>query len=257
MRRLSPLLVATFLLGPGALRAQESGEVQAETPEIGKLDQASLDKAEALFFQGLAHYRAGRFEQAAVAFQEAYNLTRHRDLLFNIARAREKMGDRDGAVQWYRSYLQTQPADETAIIHHIRQIGGDPAAPTGTPKTSPAATPKVEASPAVVEEGPGPWPWVAAGASVAALAAGTVFGLQALDEASAARSADIRSVASKHKDQAESKALLADVAFGAGAVAAAAAVYLWWRADDAAATEQHIDVGVGPGGLGVGWTGRF
>jgi tetratricopeptide (TPR) repeat protein len=250
------LLSVVLALAPLAARAQESGEVEAETPEIARLDQASLDKAEVQFFQGLAHYRAGRFEQAAVAFQEAYVLTKHRDLLFNVARSRERLGDKPGAIQWYQAYLATQPADETAVIHHIRQLGGEPGAP---PAQTPAHTdtPVVE-KPSVVEEGPGPWPWVAAGTSLAALAAGTVLGLQALDEASTARSADTRSVATKHKDAAESKALVADVAFGVSALAAAAAVYLWWQADAEATSEPHVEVGVVPGvGVGIGWGGAF
>jgi tetratricopeptide (TPR) repeat protein len=94
--------------------------------EIGALDQKTLDEAEATFFDGLGHYRAGRFEAAAQAFQKAHALTRHRDMLFNVARSRERMGDVPGAVEWYRAYLATQPADETAVIHKVRQLGAEP-----------------------------------------------------------------------------------------------------------------------------------
>ncbi len=252
----SVLLSLAVGLAPLGARGQESGEVEAETPEIARLDQASLDRAEAQFFQGLGHYRAGRFEQAAVAFQGAYVLTKHRDLLFNVARSRERLGDKPGAIQWYQAYLATKPADETAVIHHIRQLGGEPAGPA-EPTGAPAQNPFVE-GPRVVEEGPGPWPWVAAGTSLAALAAGTVLGLQALEEASSARSADTRAVATKHKDAAEGKALVADISFGVSALAAAAAVYLWWQADATATAEPHVEIGVVPGiGVGVGWGGAF
>ncbi|MCK6569567.1 tetratricopeptide repeat protein [Myxococcota bacterium] len=220
--------------------------------EIGALDQKTLDEAEAVFFDGLGHYRAGRFEAAAQAFQKAHALTRHRDMLFNVARSRERMGDIPGAVEWYRAYLATQPADETAVIHKVRQLGAEPVA------QAPAAAPTEEpVEVETIERGPGPWPWIAAGVGVAALAGGAVMGFQALGEAQSARDAEIRSTASKHKDTAESRALVADICFGTAALAAGTAVFLWWRADAEAAGAGRIDVGMIPGGGALGYSGRF
>jgi tetratricopeptide (TPR) repeat protein len=220
--------------------------------EIGALDQKTLDEAESVFFDGLGHYRAGRFEAAAQAFQKAHTLTRHRDMLFNVARSRERMGDIPGAVEWYRAYLATQPADETAVIHKVRQLGAEPVAQAPTVVADEAPV-EVE----TIERGPGPWPWIAAGVGVAALAGGAVMGFQALSEAQAARDAEIRRDAQKHKDTAESRALVADVCFGAAAAAAGTAVFLWWRADADSAGAGRIDVGVVPGGGAIGYTSRF
>lgn len=221
--------------------------------EVEALDQKILDKAESAFFEGLGHYRAGKFDEAAQDFQTAYTLSRHRDMLFNVARSREKLGDVKGAVEWYRAYLATRPADETAVIHRVKQLGGEPAPAEPVKRASSDSVGPVE----TVEKGPGPWPWVAAGLSLAAVAGGTVFGFQALGEASDARDADLRSVAVKHKDAADSKALIADVCFGTAAVAAGAAVFLWWRADSEAATAGSIEVGWLPGGGALGYQGRF
>lgn len=252
-RLVSALLAPALLAAP--LHAAETEEEGAHVREIEALDQATLDKAEVLFFEGLSHYRGGRYEDAAVRFQEAYVLTRHRDLLFNIARSRERLGDREAAVQWYRAYLATKPADETAVIHRIRQLGGDPT-PKAIVKPTAEKVPQ-QTEPEVVERGAGPWPWVALGVGVVAAGLGTTFGVLALDDASAAREAERRSKAADLKDSAETNALIADISFGLSAAALGTAVVLWWLADNEATTDGSIQFGATGTGAAVGWTGRF
>lgn len=208
------------------------------------VDQATLDEAERLFFEGLGHYRAERFEESAVAFQQAYTLTQHRDLLFNVARSRERMGDKAGAVHWYRSYLGTTPADETAIIHRIKQLGGDPTAVDQPLVDGPVKPPKPGAG-ADVSRGGSPWPWVLVGTGALAAGAGIYFGLVALDDADAARAAQDRGKAEDFKSSAEGSALIADVAFGVGALAVGTAVVLWLQ-DDKPETRPSVRVGAAP-----------
>lgn len=245
-RLLLPTLLAGSLVGLPAF-AEEGKAV----------DQATLDEAERLFFEGLSHYRAERFENAAVAFQKAYTLTRHRDLLFNVARSRERMGDKASAVEWYRSYLGTTPADETAIIHRIKQLGGDPTVPPQTDVDSPVDTPKLNGGVDTVSDGGNPWPWVLVGTGALAAGAGIYFGLVALDDADAARAAQDRGKAEDFKSSAEGSALIADVAFGVGALAVGTAVVLWLQ-DDKPDTRSSISVGAAPTAdgwrLGLGGT---
>ncbi len=258
MRRWLATLCGAAVLSASPLSlaetAAESEEEVHDVREIGVLDQATLDRTEVLFFSGLEHYRKGRFEEAVVAFQEAYTLTRHRDLLYNVARSREQLGDKAGAVEWYRAYLATTPADETAIIHRVRQLGGEPspAKPADVANTLSKAAP-VE----VIESGPGPLPWVALGTGIAAAAVGTTFGLMALDDASKARSAERRAPALAFKDDAETKALIADVSFAVAAVGLGAAVWLWLDAEPETPAAGQVQVGASATGASIGWVGRF
>lgn len=244
MMRYAVLLLA-LLAGPAA----------AEAP----VDQATLDQAEQVFFEGLGHYRGERFEEAAVAFQKAYSLTKHRDLLFNVARSRERMGDKTGAVQWYRSYLATKPADETAIIHRIKQLGGDPTAPNDDPVVKVTPPKKTTPEEPKTAAGAGAWPWLLIGTGVLAAGTGTYFGMVALDEADAARAAADRGKAEDLKSSAESAALIADVAFGVGALAIGTAVVLWLQADGTPDTQSDVQVGATPtrDGWQFGIGGRF
>ena len=246
--------LAILLLAPGAWAQADAAVETAEVRETATLDEATLDRAEAQFFEGLEHYRGGRFEAAALRFQEAYVLTGHRDMLFNVARSRERLGDKEGAVRWYRSYLQSKPTDETAVIHRIRQLGGDP-----TPADAPVKPigPRRPEGPEVVEVGAGPWPYVAAALGVAATVGGVVLGTSAMSDAESARAANRRNDAQAFKTSAESSALAADVLYGVGAVGIGVAVWLFLRADTAAAAEGRMEVGVTSDGASVGWSTSF
>lgn len=240
------------LATPRLAAANESDE-PAVIHEIEELDQATLDKAETLFFDALAHFRQGRFEEAAVDFQKAFVLTNHRDLLFNIARSREKLGDKEGAIQWYRAYLATEPADETAVIHRIRQLGGEPVPdPVDLGKIADDVGIETPLAPSRTD----PWPWVAAGLGVAAAGVGTWFGLDALDQASKARAAETRDETITFKDGAEQSALIADISFGVGAVAVGTAIFLWARSDRAR-QDARVQMGLAPGGGYLGYSLDF
>lgn len=250
------LLGAAVLLGCALARSATAAEPElpAVIAEIETLDQETLDKAETLFFQALAHYRQGRYAKAAVDFQKAFVLTNHRDLLFNIARSREKLGDTEGAVESYRNYLATRPADETAIIHRIRQLGGDPT-PAPADLRDIADDVGID-SPLVVQSAVDPWPYVSLGAGLAAAGVGTWFGLDALNLATRARATDDRADAIEYRDGAEQSALIADVSFAVGVVAVGTAIVLWARSDEPA-SQGALRVGASPGGGYVGYTLDF
>lgn len=245
-------LVLLLAFWGGTALAQAGDE--AHVRETHQLDEATLDRAEALFFEALEHYRGGRFENAALRFQEAYVLTGHRDMLFNVARSRERLGDHDGAVRWYRSYLKTEPTDETAVIHRIRQLGGDP-----TPADAPVKPigPARPTGPEVVEIGAGPWPYVAAALGVGATVAGLALGVSALSDAEAARASNDRSEAQRLKTSAEGSALGADLLYGVGAAGIGVAVWLFLRADSKAAAQGRMEVSATPDGATLGWSTRF
>jgi hypothetical protein len=109
------LLIALGLLAPAHLLAQE---------EPGADSGAELTPAEeaaALGEQGTALFQARQFSEAAIVFQQAYNLDPHPVLLFNIARAHEEMGDLPTALQLFRSLADI--TDDAGILGAANERG--------------------------------------------------------------------------------------------------------------------------------------
>jgi tetratricopeptide (TPR) repeat protein len=68
--------------------------------------------------RGVAHYEAGRFEQARAAFAEAYRLNPISTFLYDQADALERLGRRAEAAEMYERYLAAGPL--TADIPKVR-----------------------------------------------------------------------------------------------------------------------------------------
>lgn len=76
------------------------------------------------FDQASAAYKAGRYREAAELFSRAYEVDRHPEILFNIARSYEKAGDDPKALENYRRYLQRVPesTDRALVEQRIEEI---------------------------------------------------------------------------------------------------------------------------------------
>ncbi len=95
--RCSWLLVAFVLVGWRAVVAQEGAK----------------ERARALVEQAQAAYDAGRYAEAASAFEEANRLYPHPNNLYNAAKAWEAASEYDKAIKAYQGYLRL----------HVEQIG--------------------------------------------------------------------------------------------------------------------------------------
>jgi len=57
----------------------------------------------------MLHFELGQFKEALGEFEQAYKLSPHPLLLFNIAQAERLAGERDRALATYTAYLQAVP----------------------------------------------------------------------------------------------------------------------------------------------------
>ena len=63
------------------------------------------EKAEKLFEQGIVHYKAGEYEKAIKAMEEAYKFTQLPLILYNIGSAHEKLHNYKEALECFERFL--------------------------------------------------------------------------------------------------------------------------------------------------------
>jgi len=100
---------------------------------------------------GVEHFTAGRFTEAAAAFQEAHALTHRPELLFNLGLSRERAGNLEGALEAYSLFASAgAPGDDQAQMQSrianlrariVAQQAAAANATSNTPAPTPTATP--------------------------------------------------------------------------------------------------------------------
>lgn len=204
----------------------------------GEADDA---RARELYENGAILYEEGRYEDAVVAFEEAYRLSGRPALLFNIANALERAGrwsDALDVLSRYRAYAAAdeRPTLDRRITNLERRIAEQKAA---TPETAPTPTPGPTVSPTPTPAPTSPWlrplPLAVGGGGVLALGAAGVLGLVSLsahDEAAAGCAPDgagvlrCSSAAAESLATEDSTALAADLLLGLGLAGIGAGVTL-------------------------------
>jgi serine/threonine-protein kinase len=226
--------------------------------------------------QAREYFAVGKYREALEIYGRLYAETAHPTYLRNIGRCFQNLGEPDKAISSFREYLRqarnATPEQRAQVEGYIQEMEAlernrAPVAPAPAPAASAAAPP-----PAVVETAPAPAPepvngrrvgaYVAAGGAVAAVAVGTVFGLRAISKRKESDPlcpddrCDERGLSLDH--QAHSAAVVSDVAFGAGLLAAGAAVYLFLTSDEPARTARvEWRLAVAPRAVGLGLGARF
>jgi tetratricopeptide (TPR) repeat protein len=178
--RSSLLLLTSFAvaLGPASVHAADN-RTNAAAP-------ANASNVAQLNEEGAALYAARDYRRAIEKFIQAYAVDTDPNLLFNIARCYEELGEVDAAIEKYETFLKTPGADTRGrqrareSLAALRAARDQNAATTETgfaqqPKSSVAA--ESEPAPAAGDnaETTSVLPWVTLGGSIAMAAVGTTF----------------------------------------------------------------------------------
>jgi tetratricopeptide (TPR) repeat protein len=145
------------------------------------------------FDLGRQEFAAHRYATALTAFQESYQLAPYPDLLFNIGRCHEELGQWRAALDAYERYLATNPRDDevqrrAAFMRRMMVEQPEPPDPSPSPEPSPMPSLAPLAISAPVA-GPTPlykkwWLWTAVvGVAGVALGVGLGVGLSGAEPA--------------------------------------------------------------------------
>lgn len=108
-----------LLVGIALVAAASSARADATDDEI----------ARAHFQTGLSYYNSDRFGPAINEFLEAHRLSRRPKLLYNVAKAYERLGDAGRASTFYRRYLVDEPSPpereevQASLLRLAAQVG--------------------------------------------------------------------------------------------------------------------------------------
>jgi len=84
---------------------------------------ADMQRAREIFQNGQSLYREGRYEDAMVAFEEAYKLSEKPGLLYNMASCSERMGNyREAIDQLNRYRVYAQPGERVALERRLTNL---------------------------------------------------------------------------------------------------------------------------------------
>jgi tetratricopeptide (TPR) repeat protein len=80
-------------------------------------------RARELFRLGERHYAAGRYEKAAVLYDDAYRLSGRAELLLAIVNTYERMGDYEQAIDYLKQYLEHPRArNQDMLRERLRRL---------------------------------------------------------------------------------------------------------------------------------------
>ncbi len=232
-------------------------------------DPTAKKHAAELAAESAQHYKRGEFEVSVALLRQAYALYPEPNLLYNLGRSLESLGDVKGAVEAYESYLATAKAieDRGAIERRVATLKADLAEKERLAK--PAEVPAPPPAPVVVQPLPAPaqpadttehvsaLPWIPIVAGLAVVGGGAYFGHASSTKHDQAVVASVGTDAQQLQSDATNDAKYANVLFVAGGVVLAGGV-IWEIV--ARATSHHASNAVGarihvsPTTVGLEWT---
>jgi len=207
-------------------------------PPPARAAEDEVTKVEQLFAEGAALFNAGRFREALAEFEKAYAIYPAANLIFNMARCHEALGNTDLAIAHLERFLaqtDVDPRDRATAdrkLSYLRRartriaVEGSGSQAPAVPRSAGAEV-STAATPATPERvSYSPWHYVALGAGAALCGGGAValvLGMKDQDEVAAlnrrAKAGEpiTRPQIEDAQDKADAKKLIGYVLAGVGA----------------------------------------
>ena len=253
MKALSSIAACLALTLSGALPSSAASAAEPRSPSTARASLEQLNE------EGAALYAARDYRRAIEKFIQAYAIDPDPNLLFNIARCYEELGEVDAAVEKYETFLKTPGADtrgQTRARESLAALREARAEATPAP-AAPSAPAPAPAQPAPPEQHESHvLPWLTLGGSVLFAAAGTTFyllGASDHDAVTGARgygdAAAVSEMTHKEADDlvssGDTKKLIGGISFGLAGALAATYVVLLVSADDESPPEGQPEPSLG------------
>lgn len=227
---------ALFVASGVALVPSFANAAPLEAPgEVVPAPTEAQIKAQEHFKRARELYQVGTYREAQAELEAALALDPNaKDLLFNLGIVSEKLGKFDDALRYFRRYteMDLSPAEKQRADGFIKRLEGAKNEVVPTPPPAPPPEPP-KREPPPPENGRIDLGTILAGSvAIAGIGAGTVFAIKALADKPrpgfvTGRDGSYTDL-QRAADTAHTEAMIADVGFGVGIVAAALTAYLYF-----------------------------
>ena len=114
----------TAALSGSAVPAERTPPPPFDASGAGSLDENARARARALYDQGAQAYNESRYYLAATYFLDAYRVYPTPQLLFNVAKAHDKLSVNSSALAYYREYLRKLPnaPDAAEVTNRVHEL---------------------------------------------------------------------------------------------------------------------------------------
>jgi len=135
-------LVVALVISATMLASLTAPKHTARAQEIGTTPEGDAE-ARREFEVGREAYDHGAFSEARSHFERAFQLSRRRELLFNIGRAADSEGNPERAISAYSAYLEVFPeaANRDFVRARLEKMRADHAARASAEARPPSAAP--------------------------------------------------------------------------------------------------------------------
>jgi len=255
------LILVALILGGDAYGQNLSTQELQEQAEVERLSAA-----------GVEAYKAKEYSKAVGLFQQALSIQPVPNLLYNIARACELMGDDRKAVFYYTKFIRAQDVSDAARDKargrladlEARMLAASPA-PEPTNWDEGTSDGPVVLGAMDGEDDLGAMTiagWVTASGGTALLLVSTVLAVRMGEEVDSFNGTTDLEQKRAYRQNAETLGLTADVGFGVGVALLATGTTLlaleWLeQSEESAASSFQISPQVAPDGLGMAGTFTF
>jgi hypothetical protein len=262
-------LFLASVLATGVAGAEPSGGDAADAPaaRISELNES-----------GAKAYAERNYRTAIEKFVEAYAIDHDPNLLFNIARCYEKLGDAAAAIEKYEAFIAAPGADTEgrlkakASLRELRELErqGGASSATASDATPEPDGPSPDPAAPSSSSSPRLWPWLALGGGIVVTGVGATFyvlGVRDHDQVTHAPGyADGNAVHPMTRAEAQSyvasgdrKKLVGGIGLGIGGalLATAAVLFVSGGKSSKPAESATLELEPSPGGAFATYRGSF
>ena len=114
MKSIISKILILFILFTQVVSAQEKGDVSSEDKESARIHFEAAKKL----------YKSEKYSEALDLFMKAYSRYPKPEILYNIGKCYEKLGDYKNAIKFYEQYLLLNPVaeDRTEVQELVKNL---------------------------------------------------------------------------------------------------------------------------------------